>query len=175
LCPAARIAACPDGEPAGIQEIYGRDSELAKNIKQAYKSDLTPEYAEKTARAIGSSNGLINIIDVGGKISPENELIATQCTHAVILAGNYQDRPYQEHWAEWESFCKKVGLKVIAKIHSDYHGSTDLLDTEFPLLTGAIHHLSRGENVSDRPMIQALSKLIIDLTYGISSKSNLST
>jgi CRISPR-associated protein Csx3 len=66
---------------------------------------------------------------------------------------------------EWESYYTDLGVPVIAKIHSDLNGSVDRIDTESPLLTGMIHHLSRGENVSSRPMIQALAKLVVELTY----------
>ena len=155
------ITACPDGEPAGIQEVFHRDPNAAADIKHSYKSQHDLEYAEKTAQGIKSAGGLINIIDVGGKTSAENQIIMGECTHAVILAGG----DYSQHFAEWEDFCKELNLPVIAKIHSDYAATEDRIDSESPLLTGSIHHLHRGEEVSDRPMIKALAKLVVDLTY----------
>jgi CRISPR-associated protein Csx3 len=157
------ITACPDGETAEMQEIYGRDPKLAQDIKQGYKGDISLAFAQKVAQAIESANGLLNIIDVGGKRSDENKLIVKQCTHAVILAGNYR-QPYQQHWAEWTTFCEELGVPVIAKIHSDYDGKIDRIDAESALLTGSIHYLSRGEDVSNRPTIKALADLAIELT-----------
>jgi CRISPR-associated protein Csx3 len=159
------ITACPDGEPAGVQEIYGRDPQLAQTIVQGYKGFITLAYAEKIAEAIDSANGSINIIDIGGIPSTENRYIVEQCTHAVILAGNYCDRSYLEYWDEWAAYCQELNVPIIAKIHSDYTGTTDRIDATSPLLTGAIHHLSRGENVSSRLMIQALANLVLQLTY----------
>jgi CRISPR-associated protein Csx3 len=159
------ISGCPDGEPAGMQEIHNRDPKLAQDIKRVGKGDLTLKYAEQTAKAIKSINGLITIIDLGGIPSEENKLIVSECTHAVILAGDSGERSYQDSLIEWESYYTDLGVPVIAKIHSDLNGSVDRIDTESPLLTGMIHHLSRGENVSSRPMIQALAKLVVELTY----------
>jgi CRISPR-associated protein Csx3 len=160
------ISACPDGEPAGMQEIHNRDPKLAKDIKKSYKGDLTLQYAEQTAKAIESINGLITIVDLGGIPSDENKLIVSKCTHAVILAGDRCERSHQDSLIEWESYCMDLGVPVIAKIHSDYEASTDRIDTESPLLTGMIHHLSRGEDVSSRPTIEALAKLVVKLTGG---------
>jgi CRISPR-associated protein Csx3 len=158
------IAACPDGEPAGAQEIYGRDPQLARDIKQAYKGVLTLAYAQKIADAVGSANGTLNIIDIGGIPSEENQLIVRRCTHAVILAGDDEEYSHQERWAEWESYCAELGVPVIAKIHSEYNATSDRVDLESAVLTGVIHHLSRGEDVSDRPMIRALADLVVELT-----------
>ncbi len=158
------IPACPDGEPARYGEIGERDSKLIAEIKQGYKSDLTREYAEKTAKGIRNASGTINIIDAGGKLSAENRIIFKQCTHAIILAGDSQDRDYSKHWQEWESFCQELNLPVIAKIHSDYTGTADRIDTQFPILTGTIHQLSRGKNIRDRPTIKALARAVLALT-----------
>jgi CRISPR-associated protein Csx3 len=158
------ITACPDGEPAGSQEIYGRDPQLARDIKQGYKGILTLEYARKIADAVESANGLINIIDIGGIPSDENKLIVGKCTHAAILASGDRTCSHQDRWAEWESYCTELGVPVIAKIHSDYDATRDRVDEDSALLTGAIHHLSRGEDVSDRPMIHALADLVVELT-----------
>ena len=158
------IPACPDGEPAGYSEIGARDPKIVAEIKQGYKSDLTLEYAEKTAKGIRNASGSINIIDAGGKLSAENRIIFKECTHAIILAGDSQDRDHSEHWQEWETFCQKLDLPVIAKVYSDYLGTADRIDTQSPILTGTIHQLSRGKNVQDRPTIKALARVVLKLT-----------
>ncbi len=61
--------------------------------------------------------------------------------------------------AEWQEFARKVGLTVVAEIHSDYHGTEDGVEGVGPdgILRGSVHHLERGEVVADRPMIKALA------------------
>lgn len=165
------ITACPDGEGSWHQEAYENDEELAKTTKYINKADFTPEFTQKAANWVKSANQLINIIDVGGKITPENELIMQPATHAVILSGD------TTKFAEWEEFCQKLGLKVIAKIHSQLDAEQDevflahnwqektneLLKTT-PILTGSVHKLERGENLSTRPMVKILAEVLIHLT-----------
>jgi CRISPR-associated protein Csx3 len=80
-----------------------------------------------------------------------------EATHAVIL---FKDK--QEIHA-WQEFCESLNLRVIAIIHSDLHGKEDRVDTELPLLTGSVHCLKRGEDVSTRPMVKALANLLVNL------------
>lgn len=165
------ITACPDGEGSWHQEAYENNQPVALDCKRDNKGELTPEFAKKVAQSVQSTNLLINIIDVGGKITLENKTIMKPATHAVILSGN------TDQFAEWEEFCQDLGLKLVAKIHSDLYATEDevyhpenwqlktneLLQTA-PLLTGKVHCLKRGENVSTRPMIQALAEVLIHLT-----------
>ncbi|OYE01004.1 CRISPR-associated protein Csx3 [Nostoc sp. 'Peltigera membranacea cyanobiont' 232] len=165
------ITACPDGEGSWHQETYENNEELAKSIRPINKADVTPEFAQEAAKWVGSANQLISIIDVGGKISPENKQIMKPATHAVILSGD------SSKFTEWENFCQQLELTVIAKIHSQLDGVEDgvffaddwkektneLLKTT-PLLTGSVHRLKRGENLSARPMVQSLANLLIHLT-----------
>ncbi|MBW4690113.1 MAG: hypothetical protein KME40_34805 [Komarekiella atlantica HA4396-MV6] len=60
-----------------------------------------------------------------------------------------------------------AGLKIIAIIHSDYYGVSDVqgqaaarLRIELsPILTGSVHRLQQGKDVSQRPMVQTLAGL----------------
>lgn len=165
------ITACPDGEGAHYQKACEKDEELAEKNKRENKGDVTPEFAQKAARWVRSANQLINVIDVGGKISPENEIIMKEATHAAILSKD------TSKFNEWESFCESLNLKVIARLHSQLKATKDnvVLPTNWqektneflarsPLLTGSTHRLKRGEDLSTRPMIQALAELLIHLT-----------
>ncbi len=165
------LTACPDGEGAWFYKATIDDPERAAELKKANKSSFTAEYAELAA---GWVRGLSvpALIDCGGRISPENNLILAEATHAIVLAGDALDEKkqpivgsYQARLQEWVEYCQSMELTVIAKIHSDYHATVDRIDTESPLLTGMVHHLSRGEDLSDRSMIQALAKSILQLTY----------
>ncbi len=150
------ITACPDGEGAWFSEAARRDADLARKLKEDYKANFTPEFARIRAGWVRDAKNSLNIIDVGGKISEENRQIMSQATHAVILAGNMNKVP------AWKDFCESLNLPVIAIIHSDYKGVADCIQTESPLLTGSVHYLERGEDISTRPMVQALATLLVN-------------
>lgn len=165
------ITACPDGEGSWHQEACEKNESLAKEYKRNNKGDVTPEFAEEVAKWVKSANQLINIIDVGGKITDENKIIMQPATHAVILSGD------TSKFAEWEDFCQILGLKIIAKIHSqlnaikyevmfskNWRENTNYLLETNPVLTGSVHGLKRGENLSTRPMVKALADVLIHLT-----------
>ncbi len=165
------ITACPDGEGSWHQQSYKNNQNLAKQIKPQNKGDVTPEFAQQAAQWVRSANQLINIIDVGGKISAENKLIMQEATHSVIIAGD------SSKFTEWEEFCRSLNLQVIARIQSQLEAEKDEVSLHwpkntnkqlktFPLLTGVVHRLTRGEDLSNRPMIQALADLLIHLTKG---------
>ncbi|MBW4592508.1 MAG: CRISPR-associated protein Csx3 [Brasilonema angustatum HA4187-MV1] len=165
------ITACPDGEGSWYQKTYEQNQELATDNKYCQRSNVTPEFAQEAAQWVKNANQLINIVDVGGKITPENETIMQPASHAVILAGD------TTKFAEWEEFCQKLNLKIVAKIHSQLDATEDeviladdwkqntneLLETA-PLLTGSVHRLERAEDLSTRPMIKALADVLIHLT-----------
>ena len=65
---------------------------------------------------------------------------------------------------------------MVAEIHSksepredeiitqkDWQGFLDEANLDFPLLAGSVHHLTREEDVSGRPMVQALATLAVKL------------
>ncbi|NJO64249.1 MAG: CRISPR-associated protein Csx3 [Richelia sp. RM2_1_2] len=165
------ITACPDGEGSWHQEAYENNQPLAEDCKRKNKGDVTPKFATEAAQWVKSANQLINIIDVGGKITDENKTIMQPATHAVILAGD------ASKFVEWEDFCQTLGLKIIAKIHSQLDAikdevllssnwqvnTSELLESK-PLITGSVHGLKRGENLSTRPMVKALADVLIHLT-----------
>ncbi|MBN3873713.1 CRISPR-associated protein Csx3 [Nostoc sp. JL33] len=153
------ITACPDGEGAWFSDAARRDPDLARRLKDEYKAQFTPEFAHKAAGWVRSANTPLNIIDVGGKITEENRLIMREATHAVILAG---DRG-KEEVPLWEEFCRDLNIHIIANLHSDYHGNEDEIVSQSPSLTGSIHCLKRGEDVSSRPMVQALARVLVGL------------
>ena len=68
--------------------------------------------------------------------------------------------------APWEELCKSLGLSVVAIIYSDYEGVEDVISQETPILKGSVHCLKRGEDVSVRPMIRALSGVLVGLSSG---------
>lgn len=153
------ITACPDGEGAWFQETVSADPELATELKAAYKAKFTPEFVGQVASSVERCSLPLTIVDIGGIPSAENEAICASVTHAVLLAGDLN------RLLEWREFCRKVGLVVVAEIHSDYHGTKDtppVLGAD-GVWRGSVHHLERGEPVAQRPTVAALAEILVRL------------
>ncbi len=154
------ISGCPDGEGSFFLETQRQNSALARKLKDEYKSKFTPEFALAKAREIDAISNSLLVFDVGGQTSPENRIIMSKATHAVILVNS--ERAEQEIEA-WQGFCRELNLPVVAILHSDYNGTEDRLECEFPILKGFVHHLDRTEDGSSRPMVQKLARVLVDL------------
>lgn len=155
------ITACPDGEGAWFQETANRDSEKARELKTDYKQSVggfSPEFVQRIAESVTNCTLPMTLVDIGGIPSKENEVICASATHAIILAGDMSKVP------EWREFCSKLGIKVIAEIHSDYHGQTDEVLTlgDDEVWKGSVHYLERGEPVAERPTIKKLAEILIE-------------
>lgn len=150
------LTACPDGEGAWFQATVERSSVLAAECKSAYKSKFTPEFVARISAAVCTNPLPLQLIDIGGIPSVENEAICSAATHIVILAGD------MAKVAEWESFAAKLNLKIIAIIYSDYNGKEDsVANNGDGILKGSVHHLERGERIDTRPMVRALAEHIL--------------
>ena len=154
------ISGCPDGEGSFYLETQRQNRELARKLKDEYKSKFTPEFVASKARDIAAIPNSLLVFDVGGQTSPENRIIMSEATHAVILANS--ERAEQEIEA-WLGFCQELNLPVVAILHSDYHGTEDRLECESPILKGSVHHLDRTEDASSRLMVQKLAQVLVDL------------
>lgn len=156
------ITACPDGEGAWFQATVNADPELAAACKAAYKAKFTPEFVGRVAASVKNCAPQLTLVDIGGIPSAENEAICASATHAVLLAGDPVRLP------EWHEFCRKVGLTVVAEIRSDYHGTEDAVAGigDDGVLRGSVHHLERGEQIADRPMIRALADHLVRMAAG---------
>lgn len=152
------ITGCPDGEGAWFQETVNFNPELAAQCKAAYKAKFTPEFVRRVADSVTNCQLPLTLVDIGGIPSAENEVICRDATHAILLAGDMSRLP------EWHRFCEKVGLKVIAEIHSNYRGTEDTVEDVGPdgIFRGSVHYLERGENVSERPCVVALAEFIVN-------------
>ncbi|NEP03315.1 MAG: CRISPR-associated protein Csx3 [Symploca sp. SIO1C4] len=151
------ISGCPDGDGCWFSETAQRHPELAQQLKKEYKAKFTPEFAAAKARDIEINKNSLLLFDVGGKMSRENELIMSEATHGVILAKS------ELEVAQWQAFCQKLNLPVIAIIYSNLEAETDEIQTELPQLRGTVHRLKRGEPVGNRPLIQVLAKRLVEL------------
>lgn len=154
------ITACPDGEGSWFQETVNADPGLAAACKAAYKAKFTPAFVERIAASVANCSLALTLVDIGGIPSVENEAICAGATHMVILAGDTSRMP------EWHDFARKVGLTVVAEIHSDYHGTEDSVEgvSSDKVLRGSVHHLERGEPVANRQMIRALAEHLVGMS-----------
>jgi CRISPR-associated protein Csx3 len=126
---------------------------------------FSPAQVEKFATWVKECNLPLTLVDIGGIPSAENERICAHATHAILLAGDSQEQSWDERLVEWREFCQKVGLKIIAELHSDYHGREDSIQGIGPdgIFRGSIHHLERGEDISQRPCVVALAEYLVKL------------
>ncbi|WP_414575002.1 CRISPR-associated protein Csx3 [Anabaena sp. CCY 9402-a] len=154
------ISGCPDGDGSWYSETARRDPDLATELKARYKAGFSPEFAKLKAQEVRGINTPIFVFDIGGRISDANRLIMKEATHAVILVKD------ESEIAPWEKLCDELRLQVIAIVFSDFLGNNDVVESETPILRSRIHRLQRGEDVSQRPIIQALARLLVGLSKG---------
>jgi CRISPR-associated protein Csx3 len=83
-----------------------------------------------------------------------------EATHAVILVKE------EEEIEPWQRLCDELKLQVIAIVFSDFFGNNDVVISKEPILRGTVHRLMRGEDVSQRPMVQALAQALVGLCGG---------
>ncbi|BCL38589.1 hypothetical protein [Nostoc sp. MS1] len=151
------ISGCPDGDGSWFSETARRDPDLAAYLKAQYKAGFTPEFAQLKAQEVRGVNIPIFVFDVGGKISDENRLIMSEATHAVILVKD------EAEIEPWQRLCDELKLSVIAIVLSDFLGNNDVVVSKEPILRGTVHKLQRGEDVSQRPMVQSLAQILVGL------------
>lgn len=155
------ITACPDGEGSWFQEAANHNPELAIALKAAYKSEFTEDYTHRISESVKNCSVPLTLIDIGGVVDEKNEQICAAATHAILLAGDL------EQLVEWRAFCQKLGLQVIAELHSDYSGVSDcrLVPGSDGVYHGSIHHLERGDlSVQQRPTVIQLAHILVRMT-----------
>lgn len=156
------IRACPDGEGAWHHQAQVNHAALAENTRIQNKGVWNQAFAETAAGWVRSANQVINLIDTGGKISPENRLILAEATHAIVLYKSEEERQ------QWLEFCQSLGLPAIAVIESCWGDGEDRVQWQSgqnePPLSGSVYGLSRQtQELATKPMLQAITQLLIDL------------
>jgi len=156
------ITGAPDGEGAWFQETVNRCPEEARELKTAYKQSLngfSPEFVKRVAESVASCQLPLTLVDIGGIPSAENAAICVAATHAILLAGDLDRLP------EWRAFCGKLGLRIIAELHSDYRGTEDTVPVlgEDGIYRGSVHYLERGEPIHDRPTVRAIAEILVKM------------
>ena len=168
------IRACPDGESS-----YSNSPNQEEIQRVRIKGDFTSEFVEKKCREIrNNSSRRIVIVDVGGKISKENERFFKECDAFIVLSAS------RNIGREWLEFGENLGLRCIANVNS-----VDPLTTTFTnpnrkfekvsrkqrnnrpkkkknssQVSGVIIGLDRGKYLRDSELLKELSEKICDIT-----------
>lgn len=161
------ITGQPDGDGCFTFETYRYDPSYASELKQTLKSQstgFTPQFVHLVAGWVRNAGLPLTLVDVGGKISPENRIVMSEATHAIILSRS------QEQIEEWRSFCKSLkprNLEVIAELYSNLEGDTDHFEQTDDLLTGEIRGIERGVDLSERPIVKAIASKLVALVQAM--------
>lgn len=178
------LTAAPDGEWAGYQESVKNDPEAARRMKEDYKRALkggqmfTANYVDRISQSVknlSAPSAPLNFIDIGGKLSAENQGICEYANAAIILCGenaakvgigrgSSQDSTKEEmDPREWKKFFASLGIPIIAVMYSDYMGEADVVVgvNKDGVFEASSHYFERGQlDFEKRPGVQALAEFI---------------
>jgi CRISPR-associated protein Csx3 len=127
------LRAHPDGEGNWHTEV---PRSVVKALRERAKRPWSEELARLVSRDIGARH-LPLLVDVGGVVSAENEMIAAQCTHAILIAHD---------WAllePWRELAAAQGLGLVAELRSVLDGPSSIIDRG-ATLRGDIGGLGEG-------------------------------
>lgn len=151
------LRACPDGEGDWANEAQ---QTLVRQIR--IKGEFSPAYVE-TAVGYLRRRHLPLLVDVGGRPKPWQEVIFSECTHAILLIADRTDEPaaYERDLSTWQALMTRQGVPVIATLRSNLQGQNQVL-AEQPQLIGSIAGLERGATAAG-PTFDALLARLADL------------
>jgi CRISPR-associated protein Csx3 len=121
------------------------DQALVRHIR--IKGSNTTDWIAPLCRDIARRH-LPLIVDVGGQPTEQQQAILSECTHAVLLAGDEAWHP------TWQTLFARHGLMLLADLDSDLHGPSVLRET-LPILRGTLSGLERG-HIASGPVLDAL-------------------
>lgn len=142
------LRASPDGEG---NWAYESPQALVRELRLRTKSDWTPKLAAQIARDIDARHMPL-LVDGGGKVSPENEVIAAACSHGVLLAAD------MAALAPWRALLARLGRPLVAELHSDLHG-VQYAERRDGVVYGSLSGLTAGAS-SDGAGFTALVDLL---------------
>lgn len=146
------LRASPDGEG---NWAYESPKALVRELRLRTKSDWTPKLAAQIARDIDARH-LPLLVDGGGKVSPENEMIAAACSHAVLLAADLATL------APWRALLARLGRPLVAEFQSNLDGSQQV-ERRNGVVYGTVSGLAAGissDGVGFTTLVDLLSNLL---------------
>ncbi len=143
------LRACPDGEGDWAQEAA---QQVVRTIR--VKGAFTKEFVENICQDLANRH-LPLLVDVGGRPTPEQEVIFSYCTHCILLTKDEASR------TEWLALADRYAVIVIADITSALEGESYLVQ-ESPVLRGVITGLHRGSTARG-PVFEALVERVASI------------
>ena len=140
------LRAAPDGE--GDWSAEARHAAVQHiRVKQDWSDDWVTQIICDIDRRL-----VPLLVDVGGKPTPDQEILFSHCTHAILLV------PDEAALAEWRTYAERQGVRVIAELQSSLT-YPDQIETTAPILQGILHGLQRGCTVQGQMFETLLQKL----------------
>ena len=117
-----------DGEGNWILELPETATDAEREaFKQANKGGLTAGFFPYQGEAISSlrrQKDLV-IVDVGGMVQPEKQVVLEACTHYVIISSQ------RDEVERWHAFCHGKGrLQPLAVVHSTLEEGLEIVQQE---------------------------------------------
>lgn len=123
-------------------------------VRKRNKSGNTMADFEVWRRRIESVNRSIVIVDIGGRLSADKIPLFEVSDTFVVISSDEKMK------AEWKAFGEAHGCRCLATIDSTL-GEDDIVITEKPYLQAKLGGLTRGNDLRDRKVVQALADLLV--------------
>ena len=137
------LRACPDGEGDWSQQTPPESVRLLRN-----KGQFTETFVAYVGRRLAERH-LPLLVDLGGRPTPEQEILFDHCTHAILLA------PNQAGLDEWRGLAQRHKLTLLAELQSSLT-EPEMIASEYPILQGRIAGLER-QQVPQSALIERLA------------------
>ncbi|MCB0030491.1 MAG: hypothetical protein KDE28_21415 [Anaerolineales bacterium] len=151
--------ACPDSEGDWSNEA---DQALVTTLR--LKGAWTTEFVGQVTETI-QRRQLPLLVDTGGRLTPEQEMIPAACTHAILLIADPPTQSafgaagsYEQERAQWHELLARNHVTVIGEIRSRL-GGQDELSSSYPVVSGAITNLERGQTATGAAFFTLVSRL----------------
>jgi len=159
------VKGSPDG--SGRYQFYNPKlrEELKSQVKGAWGGDPTIEQISSWILTTRCHVDLA-LVDFGGKHTPDNRRMLSQCTHYIVVARSFDD-PEEEAgngMASWQRACEEAGLQPLALISSVWQWGEVGICMEAETLIGTLRaDAQRPENTINQPLIDAVRDRLLAL------------
>lgn len=161
----AIVRTAPDGEG-----IYSNNKDQDEIQMMRKKGKFTEEKTRANLNNITKEVANIVLVDTGGVISEENKRIIKECTHAIILSNNIEDK------TAWENILKQNNVSIIASLDSTLDGKDEIYTSEENnnTINGRITNLIRGQEKKPSLLLNEIVTKTIQLAKEKSLNNELS-
>ena len=154
------IRTCPDGEGFWSNNQNQKEIQLVRK-----KGKYTESFIKTSCQAIDNQTNKIVLVDAGGRINREKEIIFRHCDSFIVLSND------DEKKEQWLQFGQDLGLECIACLDSRLEGEEEIY-SRTPYLQGRIVGLERGKVLKESNIVNALVSDIVEKSkYGEKSEA----